>query len=733
VSAGGNEEGGAMGSISEIASPRRRLLPAALIAIFVAAKVATAPAARAADEPARPIVHHEITASLDVAANSIRVEDRVRLAAPPPAGEPWRFLLHQDLEIESVQHDGTPLSFDSRAGWNPRHFWRRPPYAELGDYDIAREIAVLPPSRWRSETPELVITYAGVIADSLHPPERAYGHSFETTTGRIVAEGAYLGGAAFWVPWSGEGLFTFALEVVAPADWRTISQGDLRIAQERDGWHVMRWECEQPMEEVYLISGPYEIREREHDGVRLMTFCYANTGPDVTDRYLDGTGRYLDMYGELFGPYPFGKFALVENYWQTGYGMPSFTFLGDRVIRLPWILDTSYGHEILHNWWGNGVFVDWERGNWCEGLTVYGADYHYKEMESADAARDYRRNTLLGYRDFAAGGGKDFALTQFRERESPSTQAIGYGKSMMVFHMLRAELGDEAFWNALRRFYREHLFVAADWDDLRGAFEDQAGRDLAGWFAQWVERPGAVQLAIEDVRLEEDPEGRRAIAGVLVQAEPAYDVHVPVEIETVSGTQVQHVRARAPRTAFAIPVAEQPLRLAVDPGFDLFRLLYAEEVAPALSGVLGADSTRIVVGADVAGEMRDALVALAEEWAADSSIVWVEENDDLGDFPGGTWFLGAGPSATRLRAKLTDGTELANASGSLVAAGRLDGRPDRPAALVLPENADVVAALGRKIPHYSKYSYLVFEGERNVDKGSWDIGASPLIVDLAGL
>ncbi len=708
------------------------LLGAAVIALVVGANAA-APAARASEEPARPIAHHDITATLDVEAHSIRVEDRARLASPPAAGEPWRFLLHEDLEIESVQHDGATLSFNARPGWNPRHFWRRPPYAELGGYDIAREIAVLPPSEWRSESPELVITYAGVIADSLHPPERAYGHSFETTTGRIVAEGAFLSGGTFWIPWGGEGLFTFALEVDAPSDWRTASQGDLMLAEVREDRHVMRWECTQPMEEVYLISGPYEIREREHDGVHLMTFCYANTGPDVTDRYLDGTGRYLDMYGDLFGPYPFGKFALVENYWQTGYGMPSFTFLGDRVIRLPWILDTSYGHEILHNWWGNGVFVDWEQGNWCEGLTVYGADYRYKEMESADAARDYRRNTLLGYRDFAASGGKDFALTQFRERESPSTQAIGYGKSMMVFHMLRAEVGEEAFWNALRRFYRDHLFAAASWDDLRRAFEAETGRDLQAWFAQWVERPGAVQLGVEDVRVQEDPEGRRVVAGVLVQEEPVYDVRVPVEMRTAGGTAVQYVRARTPRTAFAIPVAETPQQLAVDPDFNLFRLLFAEEVAPALSGVLGADSTRIVIGADVTGEMRDALVALAEEWAADSSIVWVEEGGELEDFPGGTWFFGAGPAAERMWEELSAGTELAGASGSIVAAGRLNGRPDRPAALVLPESADVVAALGRKLPHYSKYSYLVFEGERNAGKGSWKVGASPLIVDLAGL
>ena len=55
--------------------------------------------------------------------------------------------------------------------------------------------------------------------------------------------------------------------------------------------------------------------------------------------------------------------------------MPSFTLLGAKVIRLPFIVSSSYPHEILHNWWGNGVFVDVQQGNWCEGLTAYLADH----------------------------------------------------------------------------------------------------------------------------------------------------------------------------------------------------------------------------------------------------------------------------------------------------------------------------------------------------------------------
>ena len=82
----------------------------------------------------------------------------------------------------------------------------------------------------------------------------------------------------------------------------------------------------------------------------------------------------------------------MENFWETGYGMPSFTLLGQQVIRFPFILHSSYPHEILHNWWGNGVFVDYAGGNWCEGLTAYLADHLIAEQRGQGA--EHRRAIL---------------------------------------------------------------------------------------------------------------------------------------------------------------------------------------------------------------------------------------------------------------------------------------------------------------------------------------------------
>jgi len=83
--------------------------------------------------------------------------------------------------------------------------------------------------------------------------------------------------------------------------------------------------------------------------------------------------------------------------------------------------------------------VDYKKGNWCEGLTVYLADYLIKEQQGK--AKEYRMAALQKYTDYVKNA-KDFPLTEFRTRHSSASEAVGYGKSMMFFHMLRLKLVD---------------------------------------------------------------------------------------------------------------------------------------------------------------------------------------------------------------------------------------------------------------------------------------------------
>ena len=132
--------------------------------------------------------------------------------------------------------------------------------------------------------------------------------------------------------------------------------------------------------------------------------------------------------------------------------MPSFTLLGEQIIRFPFIIDSSYPHEILHNWWGNGVYPDYESGNWSEGLTAYLADHLFQEVEGRGP--EYRKEMLARYKNYVSDAA-DFPLAEFTSRNSAASQAVGYGKTLMLWHMLRVELGDELFLGGLKQFYRD--------------------------------------------------------------------------------------------------------------------------------------------------------------------------------------------------------------------------------------------------------------------------------------
>ncbi len=221
---------------------------------------------------------------------------------------------------------------------------------------------------------------------------------------------------------------------------------------------------------------------------------------------------YIRLYSDQIGAYPFDEFSVVSSPLPTGFGMPTLTYLGIDVLRLPFIKATSLGHEVLHNWWGNGVYVDYERGNWCEGLTTFMADYYYKERESAQAARAMRLDWL---RDFAAvAPGQDFPLREFTARSHGTSQIVGYHKAAYVFLMLRDLLGTHSFDAGLRRFWRDHRFRRASWDDLRRAFEQQSGRSLSAFFAQWLDRAGAPELKITAAHARSDARGSQVELGI---------------------------------------------------------------------------------------------------------------------------------------------------------------------------------------------------------------------------
>ncbi len=680
--------------------------------------------------PAAAAVRHEITAAIEPAAGVISAEDTVSF--PSPAAE-YVFSLHKGLSPSVQAGSLEELGPGAAAAYGIN-------FSSRADIYSAYRLKLGAPAK------SFKLKYSGVIS---HPPgEQAqdYARSFSETPGVISSSGCYLSGSSGWYPYFENTLVTFRLEASLPEPYLSVSGGTRARQQAKAGRSVAVWEAKDPQDDITLTCGKYTEYSRRDGALDYQAFLLA-PDPELAGRYLEATGRYIKLYADLIGPYPYGKFALVENFWDTGYGLPSFTLLGNRVIRLPFIISSSYPHEILHNWWGNGVFVDYPTGNWCEGLTAYLADYLIAENRAK--GRDYRMTTLQKYSDYVSGG-SDFPLTEFRSRHSSASEAVGYGKALMVYHMLRGLLGDGDFRAGLRRFYSDNAFRTASFDDLRAAFEKTTGPGrLKPFFAQWTARAGAPALALKQARVTLGP-GGYDVEFTLAQTQdgPAYELEVPAAfwLEGLAEPRMKTLPMKGREETFHYNSGSlRPARLEIDPEFDLFRRVSPLETPPTLSRVLGAAGPAIIIPAGPAGEPWRALAAAwtkdkgnlpriygddeaAEPPARASYWVFGGENLLARDFEAGLETYGAVLSLDHV----TIGSRRFPREGhTFVFAAFNPAAPAYSGALIVSDNTDRLPLLAAKLPHYGKYSWLVFDAAMtSVASGIWETSASPLSVKL---
>lgn len=668
------------------------------------------------------LIHHEINAGLDPAKHSIMVRDTITLPENFPVSFP--FLLHRGCRVES-ETTGVTI--------------RRESHTE----GVADEFHVSLPA----SVSRFTVVSRCEINHPLEQVGKEQARGFSTTPGIISTDGTYLAGSSFWYPVIDGFMLTFTLSAVAPEPFIVISQGERTSNLNANGESTAVWNSPEPQEEIYLIAGPFT--EYTDTGGRVTAMAFLREKDDaLAAKYLEATNRYIGMYEKMLGPYPYRKFALVENFWETGFGMPSFTLLGSTVLRLPFLIITSYPHEILHNWWGNGVIPDYRKGNWSEGLTAYLADHLLKEQQGGGA--EYRLSTLQKYADYVLAG-RDFPLTAFISRHSSASEAVGYGKSLMFFHMLRLRLGDDIFLEGLRDFYRKNLLKLASFEDLKQSFESVSKQDLSLDFRQWIERAGAPELKLEGVSAKKEQD-RYIVEGTIRQkqdGEPyAMTVPVAVTLKDQAAAVVFPVSLTARETRFSILLPTQPLRIDLDPEFDIFRRLDRNEIPPSISQALGAKKMLIILPTKAPHALLEAYTAFADRIGnAGPDAYEVKRDDALKSIPEDNAIVVLGwenrffdsmidelrdtPLSVTDTAVTLEASERKKQEHSFVFAGRF-GQSAQPFLLIAADRVEALPGLGRKLPHYHKYSYLAFEGPEpaNVAKGRWPVVNSPLTVVL---
>lgn len=617
------------------------------------------------EKPARSLPVYRLSVSFDLKSNLLRGTAAIALPEAGAAVSPG------NLRITSATLNGSPVDYDAK----DKLF----KIAGKGTLEIQYERTFKGEQGAKDD-----FENAGVV-----------------TTGVVSDRGVSLTGG--WYP-AIYGLAYYKLTALVPDNFIAISEADEITVRETASGKEYSFVFSHPLTGIDFVAGSYREVRGSIDGIGIYAYFFPEDVSLAAD-YIAHAKKYFKMYNELLVPYPYKRFSIVENILPTGLSVPTFTLLGQEIVRLPFIPETSLGHEITHQWFGNYVYADFQKGNWLEAITTYLSDLLYEEQKGK--GWEYRKNILIDFQSYVTPD-KDFPLRAFTERTGFSSAAIGYGKGAMLFHMIENLVGRDTFYNSLRRLIEDNKFKQASWADVERPFEQESGKDFGWFFSQWLDRKGVPSF---DVRYP----GALVLKGIpsvsfeLVQKGEPYKIDLPSKVITEKGDVKQTLSLEKDRQYFAVAVKEVPLDLIFDENYDIMRALAPAEFPPVIARLLG-DEKRLIVYPEEEKAKYAGLIAIfkGEGFTAKEQL----EVNDKDIRSSSLLILGSeSPVLKRLfgsAGKKEPGFLLVVRHNPLDAA--------KVAAYARGDSKEEVDLAAEKIFHYGKYSVLRFEQGRNVTK-----------------
>lgn len=324
----------------------------------------------------------------------------------------------------------------------------------------------------------------------------------------------------------GDTIFTdvadYDVNVRAPADVRLYTSGE--DAGLEDGGRAFKGEN---LRGFALVAGrTLRAAERTVAGVSVRS-VYAAEHEKVGLRVLGAASEAARIFSEKFGPLPFKRVTVAEAPLVAGLGSTEFAglavmasafyvdFDSPSMRNLPEIvreqrasveesLEFAVAQGVAHQWWGAAVGNDPEREPVLdEALAHWSALLYVRETHGEERARLAEDEQLRGvYQIYRTFGGEDMTAARAARdyRNSFQYAAIVTSKGALMFVALRAAMGDERFFRALRNYYEANRLEIAEMEDLRAAFVSEselaARRALTRTFTRWLaERRGDEDIA----------------------------------------------------------------------------------------------------------------------------------------------------------------------------------------------------------------------------------------------
>jgi len=225
-----------------------------------------------------------------------------------------------------------------------------------------------------------------------------------------------------------------------------------------------------------------------------------------------------------------------------------------------------------------------------------------------------------------------------------------------------------------------------------------------------------------------------------------FDIDIPINIATEKGIETFVFNMDKKEQDYQISLDSKPLQLAIDPQYDVFRILNPSEVPPTLSKIWGSQNNLIILPGKASQEQKEIYTTFATQWKeSDNANFIIKYDTDIEELPKDktVWILGFENSfAQKINQQLIDYNSSFTADSvifqnkKLVRKGNAfvftlfdENDINKQTIFISIDNENAIAGLIRKLPYYGKYSYLAFSGDEptNIEKGQWPVLNSPLI------
>ncbi len=493
--------------------------------------------------------NYDVSATLDAIGQSITATARIEFKAVE-ASSSLRVELHPNLIVREVKAaDGKQLSFE-RDNQNP----------------LFVVVQLLSPVAAGGHV-TLTFTYAGLLANAENSPVPGVRAAL------IDRDGAYLLLPSRWFPLTNfpSNRYTATFRLNVPGTFAVAGTGKAAAPTPIAGKNAVEggrllytFECKNAAPHGTFVAGNLQLNPKQAEGINVAVYAPRAASGNAGD-FAASVARSVVIFSDMFGPIPDPTFTVIQLPDGTfrDFAAPGVLLLS-RHIWDPKASDRTIARLVASQWWGVQVLPATPGDVWIsDGLARYSEALYAEQNAGKEAglkAVDEFAVGALMYED-AAPVAQAARLAAY----SPDYRSVVMNKGAMIFHMVRAQMGDVAFKSALRDFYFQFAEKSARIEDFENiaqrraqaaAKPQQEPPNLRSFFTQWLNSTGVPEFSLEYV-VYRTPKGFRVV-GKIKQPLDTFRMPVDLRIDTEGNPELKTIDVIGTESGFTVETFGRP-------------------------------------------------------------------------------------------------------------------------------------------------------------------------------